>query len=64
MSNFTKSFDHRNLFYTKRGMARGLRGSSSNRMRHLLHMNFHENLPTARDTTMIDQRLQAQKITY
>lgn len=54
MFNFIKLFDYRNFFYIKRGMVRGFRGFSFNRMRYLFYMNFYENLFIVRDIIMID----------
>lgn len=68
MSNFTNSFDHRNLFYTKLTCGTWYKSFlyqvSKRRIRHLSHIDFRENLLIPRDPRRNDQEFRLQEITY
>ena len=68
MSNFTNSFDHRNLFYTKLSCDTWYKSFlyqvSKRRIRHRSHINFHENLLIPKDPRRNDQDFRLQEITY
>lgn len=68
MSNFTNSFHHRNLFYSKLSCGTWCKSFlyqvSKRRIRHLSHRNFHENLLIPRDPRRNDQDFTLQEITY